>query len=42
MELSLNSSYAFVMCYFIKYGDGILYVVRVTTYFEHSPNNVQN
>jgi hypothetical protein len=42
MELSLNSSYAFTMRYFIKYGDGILYVVYVTMYFEHSRNNVQN
>jgi len=33
MELSLNSSYAFIMCYFIKYRNGILYVVYVTMYF---------
>jgi len=42
MELNLNSSYAFIMCYIVKYGDGIFYVVYVTTYFEHSHNNVQN
>jgi len=42
MELKLNSSYAFTMWYFIKYRNGILYVVYISMYFEHSHNNVQN